>query len=267
MRPLIASFKIFLFILLCFVTIPLQAINSLLLGKTHALYSIQTLFFSLLCLIFRVKVNLSGQKASGHVVYVGNHLSYIDIVAVGAHLDATFISKADVKNWPVLGLLATLSRTVFIERSRNAATKCIADIKATLSNGRSLILFPEGTSTNGLDVLPFKSTIFELFLNQKIKSNLIVQPFTITLKKVNGQNITNPKDQDSYAWYGDMTLPPHLWSLAKSKGAKVLITFHPPRPATDFQDRKEFALACHQDVAQGLKNTLPATLDFKAEAP
>ncbi len=267
MRTLIASIKILFFLLLCFITIPLQALSSFFLSRTKAIYAIQALFYRLICFIFRINVKLAGEKTSGHAVYVGNHLSYIDIAAIGAHLNATFISKADVKSWPVLGLLATLSKTVFIERSRKAATKCIADIKETLSNGRSLILFPEGTSTNGFDVLPFKSTIFEIFLNSEIKENLIVQPFTLTLKKVNGREITSPEDHDMYAWYADMTFMPHLWQLAKSKGAEILLTFHPPRPAANFQDRKEFSRICHDDVAQGLQNTLPPALDFCRKSP
>lgn len=210
---------------------------------------------------------MQGEQKSGHVIYVGNHLSYVDIAVIGANLNATFISKADVKSWPILGLLATLGKTVFIERSRNAATKCIKDIKKTLEGGRNLILFPEGTSTNGTDVLPFKSTLFDLFLDTELKEKLSVQPFTLTLKKIDGHDVLSPKDQDIYAWYGDMEFFPHLWQLAKGKGADILLSFHPAHHAADFNDRKEFARICHQDVVNGLKNTLPPTLDFKMEAP
>lgn len=266
MRSFIAALKIFLFLISCLVTIPLQALGGLLLGNNKLFYIVPTLFYSSLCLIFRISIRLKGHPADGHVVYVGNHLSYIDIAAIGAKLNATFISKEEVRSWPVLGILATLGKTVFIERTRNAATKCIADIKKTLSNGRNLILFPEGTSTNGMNVLPFKSTLFELFLNQELKDKLKIQPFTITLLKTNTHAITKESDYDLYAWYGDMKFFPHLWELAKSKGAEILITYHPARHAADYNDRKAFAHDCHKDTLEGLKNTLPPTLDFKAEA-
>ena len=171
MSAIRAYIKIFLFSLVCLITMPLQGLGWIFLGNSKFFYIIPVIFYRSLCTIFRIKVKISGQPADGQVLFVGNHLSYIDIPVLGGHLNATFISKADVRQWPILGTLAALGKTIFIERSRNAAGKCIADIDKSLSQGRSLILFPEGTSTNGMDVLPFKSTIFELFLNEKLKNH------------------------------------------------------------------------------------------------
>lgn len=266
MRVVIGALKMGSFILLSLITIPLQTLGLFLFGNTKLFFIIPTTYYRLTCLIFGIKVILSGERASGHVLYVGNHLSYIDIAAVGSYLNATFISKADVRDWPIFGLLATVGKTVFIERSRDAVTKCIQDIKKTLSGGRSLILFPEGTSTNGTDVIPFKSSVFEILLNKELKDNLIVQPFTITITNIDKREIHKAKDHDLYAWYGDMEFTPHLWELAKSKGAELLITFHPPRAAADYADRKTFAADCHKDVQEGLRNTLPPALDFQTEA-
>jgi len=267
MGHLTAGFKVFIFLILCLITIPLQAFGAFIFRNSSLFYIVPTFFYRSICLIFNIKVAVKGEQASGHVIYVGNHLSYIDIAVIGANLKATFISKADVKNWPILGLLATLGKTVFIERSRNAAAKCIQDIKATMESGRNLVLFPEGTSTNGMDVLPFKSTIFDLFLDQELKEKLSVQPFTLTLQSINGHAALTAKDHDIYAWHGDMEFFPHLWQLAHSREAQILLTFHPPYTASNFNDRKEFARVCHEDVVNGLKNTLPAALDFTPEAP
>lgn len=266
MRVVIGALKMGSFILMSLITIPLQTLGLLLFGNTKLFFIIPATYYRLTCLIFGIKVTLSGKRADGHVLYVGNHLSYIDIAAVGSYLNATFISKADVKNWPIFGVLATVGKTVFIERSRDAVTKCIQDIKKTLSGGRSLILFPEGTSTKGTDVIPFKSSVFEILLNEELKKNLIVQPFTITIINVNKRAVQKEEDHDLYAWYGDMEFTPHLWELAKSKGVDILITFHPPRAAADYEDRKAFASDCHKDVQEGLRNTLPPTLDFQTEA-
>jgi len=200
--------------------------------------------------------------AEGHVLFAGNHLSYIDISTIGSVLSATFISKDDVKNWPLFGVLASISKTIFISRDRNAAVKCIADIKSSLDQGRSLILFPEGTSTNGVEVLPFKSSLFELFLNADLKEKLIIQPFTISIQRVDGRDVKTIQDHDYYAWHGDMTMIPHLWDLAQSKGVDILISLHKPLKASDYDNRKTFAFDCHNAVAKGLEENRPKSLDF-----
>ena len=267
MRAIIAVIKIISFVLVSVITIPIQGIAFLLIGKTRFVNFIPNLYGKAVCFILRVKVEIKGTPATaGNVIYVGNHLSYADIGTIGGNLPASFISKAEIKSWPIFGQLATVSRTVFIRRDRNAAIQCIEDIKNTLMTGQNLILFPEGTSTNGATVLPFKSTLFELFLSDTLKSKLTIQPFTVTLLETNDRSIEKPEDNDIYAWYGDDDFFPHLWRLAKSKGAKILLTFHAPRKAANYDDRKIFAADCYNDVSEGLKNTLPPALDFQSKA-
>lgn len=267
MRPAIACFKIFLFLILSVLTIPVQAICNLFPARTNIVNIVSNFYGRSVCKILCVKVNIIGAPASSdNIIFVGNHLSYADIGVIGGHLKASFISKAEIRNWPVFGILATLSKTVFIERHRNAAAKAISQIKKTLLAGQNLILFPEGTSTNGLNVLPFKSSVFELFLSDQLKDCLTVQPFTVTITHVDGHPVQRPNDNDLYAWYGDEEFSTHLWRLAKSKGAQILLSLHSPRKAADYNDRKQFALDCYKDVAKGLKNTLPAPLDFQGKA-
>jgi len=126
MRAIIASIKIISFLALTLITIPLQGLGRLLLNKSPLFYIIPTLYFKITAAIFCIKVTQVGEKHNGQVVYVGNHLSYIDIPVIGGKLNATFISKADVRNWPLFGILSALAKTVFIERSRNAVEKCIS---------------------------------------------------------------------------------------------------------------------------------------------
>ena len=267
MRSIIAFIKVISFVLVSIIAIPIQGIVFLILGYTRFVNFIPNLYGKTVCFILRIKVKINGTPAkAGNVIYIGNHLSYADIGSIGGNVPASFISKAEIKSWPIFGQLATVSRTVFIERDRNAATKCIKDIKKTLTTGQNLILFPEGTSTNGTEVLPFKSTLFELFLSDELKEKLTVQPFTVTITHIDGKPITDPKDNDIYAWYGDMDFFPHLWRLAKSKGATILLTFHQSRKASDYDDRKVFAADCFEDVSKGLENTLPPALDFKSKA-
>lgn len=266
MKTLFACIKIFFFALLCLITIPLQFMGMVFLSKTPLFYIIPKLFHGTICFIFGIRVKTDGEISQKHTIFVGNHLSYIDIPVLGSFLNATFISKEEVKSWPVLGLLGILAKTVFISRDRNAVEKCIKDIQDTLARGRSLILFPEGTSTKGETVIPFKSSVFEIFLNQNLKDKIRVQPFTISIERVNGRPVERLEDHDLYAWYDDMTLETHLWALAKTKGIDLIITFHPPLEANKYNHRKNFAHDCHQAVLSGLENNLSKALDFKAQA-
>jgi 1-acyl-sn-glycerol-3-phosphate acyltransferase len=267
MRTIIGSIKLFFFFLASLIALPFLAIGYVLFNKSRLISVMPNLYGKTLCFILRIKVERQGQpETKRHVIFVGNHLSYADIGAIGGYLPASFISKAEVKKWPLFGALATLGKTVFIERDRHAAEKGIADIKKALRQGQNLILFPEGTSTNGLQVLPFKSTLFEIFLSEELKDELWVQPFTMTITGINGAPVTRPEQNDIYAWYGDDEFLPHLWRLAKSRGAYIKLTFHPPKAAKNYNDRKVFANDCHEDVARGLQNTLPATLDFQTKA-
>lgn len=248
MRLLIASLKMFLLGLACLITFPMQFIWLIFLSRTPLFYIPGQFFHSAVCLIFNIKVRVAGEIAKGHVIYTGNHVSYIDIPVLGSFLKATFISKAEVKKWPVLGWLATIAETIFIKRTRNAAQECIDAIGKMLKRNRSLILFPEGTSHNGKDVLPFKSSLFELFLNEKIKKELLIQPFTIAIEQINRCAPNDQKDRDLYAWYGDMDFGPHIWKMAQNKGADIKIIFHPPLAAKDFDNRKTFAKTCENAV-------------------
>ena len=253
MRSVIATLKLTFFLLLCAITIPLLILALPFQNYKRLFCIVPTFFHRTTCFIFGVKVGIEGSPVKdAHVIYVGNHLSYIDIPAIGSVLPATFISKAEVRNWPVFGILARLSKTIFIERDKSAALKCIADINLSLKKGYSLILFPEGTSTKGVEILPFKSSIFELFLSNELKENLIVQPFTVTINKIEGRPVRHEDEHDIYAWYGDMTMLPHLWNIAKSTGVEILLNFHTPLPAVNYTNRKIFALEAQKLVAQGL---------------
>ena len=257
MRTLIAIHKMFWFGILCLFTFPALAFWRLFFKNTRFFHTIAKTFHFLTCKIFGIQVVIKGDINKDKTIYVGNHLSYIDIPLLGSFLNATFISKQDVRKWPVLGPLAILADTVFISRQRDAVQKCIDDIYKRIAQDRSLILFPEGTSTDGTSVLPFKSSLFELFLNEKIKNNLTVQPFTITPLETNRVPVIDQNNLDEYAWYGDMDLEPHMWQLAKSKGIKVLVTFHQPHNAADYNDRKTFSLDCFNAVKKGQIDNSP----------
>lgn len=192
---------------------------------------------------------------SKYMVFMGNHVSYLDILALGAQLDASFVAKADVASWPLFGFLAKLQNTVFISRNPRDFTKVNEALQNRLRGGDRLIIFPEGTSSDGSRVMPLKSSLFSLFVEER-KDAIVPQlaSFTISIKKIEGLDINEyPALRDYYAWYGDMTLVPHLWALAHLHRIDMAITLKPFTPQSDVPlSRKEYANKLHQQIAQYL---------------
>ena len=115
-----------------------------------------------------------------------------------------------------------------------------------LDSGKSLILFPEGTSSDGKELLPFKSRLFTLVIERV--EHVAVQPFTIRLP-----NAKNQADRDRYAWYGDMDLAPHLWALAQTSGVTVELVFHDLIELEDNADRKELTDQCFEIINKAMQ--------------
>ncbi|MBM86394.1 MAG: 1-acyl-sn-glycerol-3-phosphate acyltransferase [Rhodospirillaceae bacterium] len=180
-------------------------------------------------------------------LFVSNHVSYFDIVALGSILDAQFVAKSEVSSWPMFGLLAKLTRTVFVERRSVRSGQQVDIIGDRLDNGDSLILFPEGTSTDGSRALPFKSTLFAAVEDRKIQ----VQAITIAYTRLDGVPIGRAL-RPLYAWYGEMKLLPHLWSALSLGAVVVEIRFHAAMSSCAFASRKQLASHCHAQVASGL---------------
>ncbi|MFN3700326.1 MAG: lysophospholipid acyltransferase family protein [Alphaproteobacteria bacterium] len=254
MRSLIALSKFIAFFLLCAIFVPIQ-ILVLAVSKSQASYALPYIWHKLVCAIFRLSVLVEGAPSRNkQIIYVSNHLSYLDIPVIGSVLKASFVAKKDVSRWPVFGFLSKLQQTAFIDRSRNAAVKEADSLDSMLTNGKSLILFPEGTSTDGRDVDPFKSSLFSLALKNNEKL-LPIQPFSIILRSVNGEsNIDNQAIRDIYAWHKEMDtpLPNHLWLFAKSKGAKIILKFHQPHESAQYPDRKALSISCYDAVRSGV---------------
>lgn len=204
--------------------------------------------------IFGVKVRVHGTPYDAkQTLYISNHISYIDIPTLGSVVRGVFVARADLAGWPLFGFLATLQQTAFISRDKQNARAEKENLERLIREGKNMILFAEGTSTNGTSVMPFKSSLFALVFDDNGKArDLMVQPVTIAVAEINGQPVERGPGplRDMYTWHGDMTLGPHIMQLAAAKGAVVDITFHPPRdPAAYNGDRKALAADCYNDVA------------------
>ncbi len=181
-----------------------------------------------------------------HGLIVSNHLSYLDILCYSAAVPCVFVSKAEVEQWPIFGKYARWSGSVFVRRhDRGDAARANVQVGETLKDGIPVVLFPEGTTTDGHSILRFHSTM----LQPAIDVGAPITPCAIAYKLDDG----DPARE--IAWWGDMTLMPHVWNMMSKKRISATICFGDPiQPGCD---RKKVGTFLHQQVV-GLHNTLIA---------
>lgn len=217
------------------------------------------------CWLFGIQITTIGTPAPRPCLFVANHTSYIDIAILGALLPASFVAKKEIATWPVYGFLARLQRTVFIERRARHA-KIQSDILgARLGAMDNLILFPEGTSSDGVRVLEFKSTLFSIAVPEAVREKITVQPISITYTHLDGMPLSRYL-RPFFAWYGDMSLIPHLYRMAGIGRIHVSLSFHPPISPTALVSRKALSDYCQKQVIAGIRGSL-AGEDTDLELP
>jgi 1-acyl-sn-glycerol-3-phosphate acyltransferase len=188
-----------------------------------------------------------GRPMKGGGAFVANHSSWIDIVALQRAAAPFLVSKAEVRGWPGVGHIGRAIGTMFIDRRPAEAKRQEAELFARLTRGDQMALFPEGTSTDGKRVLPFKSTLFAAFFAPGLRQGVAVQPVTIAYRP------RADLPTSFYGWWGEMDFASHARDvLARSAGGVVELTFHPPLPLADFPDRKALAQAADSAVRAGL---------------
>jgi 1-acyl-sn-glycerol-3-phosphate acyltransferase len=188
-----------------------------------------------------------GRPMRGRGAVVANHASWLDIFTLNAPQRIFFVSKSEVGGWPGIGILARATGTLFIERKSREARRQKELFEARLRAGDKLLFFPEGTSTDGVRVLPFKSTLFAAFFEPGLREFLQVQPVTVVYRAPPGA------DPRFYGWWGDMEFGPHLLKLlAAPRQGAVEVIFHTPVRVADFPDRKALALWCEARVREGM---------------
>ena len=198
------------------------------------------------------------------VLFVANHVSYLDISVLGATLDACFVAKSEVNGWPIFGYLARLQRTVFVQRKARQAAEQRTTLTERLRSGDSLILFPEGTSSDGSRALRFKSALFDAANAELDGGQVEVQPVSIAYSRFDGMPMGRVL-RPFYAWYGDMDLAPHLWRALGMGTIGVDIVFHEPVRLSDFGSRKALAQHCEDAVSVGLSEALSGRYEVKAK--
>ncbi|MCP5364727.1 MAG: 1-acyl-sn-glycerol-3-phosphate acyltransferase [Hyphomicrobiales bacterium] len=198
-------------------------------------------------------VRVLGEPVRGRcVLFVSNHVSYLDIPVLSGELEASFVAKTEVSSWPLFGLIAKLTNTVFVNRTSRDAAAQRQELSQRLEQGESLILFPEGTSTDGSTVAPFKSSLFSVVHHAAgAGQTAIIQPISITyVRTIDGTPLVGSR-RSLYCWFGDDTFFPHLMRVLSLKGVEVELRFHPPLSIGEKPDRKDLARRAHAIVSAG----------------
>jgi len=246
-------------------------VGTLVLVLIHTIWYVLTrrldvtmVFHKWCCFVFNVKIKIVGENAhrkNNPVIYLCNHISYLDILVLGSFIDGCFVAKSEVAGWPGFGFLAKLQKTIFIVRERSALMQSRQSIADAMDKDHDIILFPEGTSTDGWDVLQFRAGLLGIFFPDEkgiggdygVIDNALVQPVAIKHTKINSEPATK-ETRDLYAWYGDMELVPHLWDFAHVRSCEVEVHMLPPLSTEDFTHRYDIANAAQERVAKALKD-------------
>jgi 1-acyl-sn-glycerol-3-phosphate acyltransferase len=233
-----------------------------------------------ICRIMGLRAQPRGKLSTARpTLFVSNHVSYLDIEVLGSLIKGSFVAKAEVREWPIFGWLARLQRSVFVERRPGRAAKSRDEMGERLRAGDSLILFPEGTTSDGNRILPFKSALFSVAEPRIDGQPLTVQPVSIAYAKLDGMPMGRYL-RPYVAWYGGMELGGHFSRVFGLGTVTVIVKFHPTVTIDQFGDRKALSAYCHAQVTRGVVEALtgrpqpelplppvPAPLSVVAPAP
>ncbi|RFC63168.1 1-acyl-sn-glycerol-3-phosphate acyltransferase [Fulvimarina endophytica] len=216
--------------------------------------------------IIGLRVFVAGAPARERpLLLVSNHVSWADITVLGSVLPLSFIAKSEVKSWPVFGWLAILQRTVFVERKARGETRRQADeIAARLSAGDVMVLFAEGTTSDGNEVRAFKTALFgaaQSSLRLSEAETVLVQPVAIAYTHSNGFPLGR-SGRPLAAWPGDVELAPHLARFLIEGRVDVTVAFGEPVRFDARSDRKTVAKLCEQEARRLLADALCGKLEI-----
>lgn len=225
-------------------------------------------FILLLRTILDIKVTLvgdEGQLERGGYVIISNHVSYVDGFILGSLFPVVFVSKKEVKSWPIIGQWTTLCGTIFINRQRKELVpSLIEEISRKLTQEANILLFPEGTSTNGERMLPFQTAP----LAAPLRKRAIIVPVTVTYKSVEEKPVS-VSNRDLIYWYGDMNFVNHFWKLLSLRGIEAMVTLQPKIECFRYEDnsagRRKLAEDCYNRVLGRITPEQNEEEDFSSE--
>lgn len=231
------------------------------------------IYYKLVCGLLRIRVHVAGERPRQPTLIISNHTSWADILVIGSVTPIDFVAKREVREWPLIGLAAALLRSVFVDRSRRQQTgDAVSDIANRLVEGDSVVLFAEGTSSDGNRVLQFRSALVgaasEVLGRLGASQQVVVQPLSICYTRLQGLPMGR-QHRPLVAWYGDLDFVPHLREFIARGAVDVVVTFGAPVAHGVHANRKELARSIEGTVRRLTASTLrgrPApAVPFSAE--
>jgi 1-acyl-sn-glycerol-3-phosphate acyltransferase len=212
-------------------------------------------YHAICCRILGIQIVVRGTSSFRRpTLFVSNHSSYMDIQILGSLIDSSFVAKSDMIGWPIIGKLAQLQRSVFIDRKPANAGEHSNEVGRRLAAGDNLVLFAEGTTSDGNRLLPFKSSLLSVAENIPPEHGLVIQPVSIIATALDGMPLGRAM-RPLYAWYGDMPLAPHAWAIMKAGRLTVEVEFHEPFTA-EGMNRKQLTARCEAAVESGVVRSI-----------
>jgi len=232
-------------------TVPLMPVQALFVALDWRMAASLPRWYHARCAgLFGMQIRTLGAPVADRpVLFVANHVSYMDIVALSAVAEVSFVAKTEIAGWPFFGWLARLQRTVFVGRQRANVANEKSALERRLAQGGALVLFAEGTTGDGNRTRPFKSALFAA----AERAGVTVQPVTIAYTRLDNMPLCRTL-RPAVAWYGSMELLPHLWRLIGLGRLGVEIVFHPATTLAQAGSRKALSHHCESTISQTLAN-------------
>lgn len=250
--PLRGVFRLVSYLLLTIIALPFHLI-ALALRVRPVVRWLPVLYHRMVCVILGIKVKVNGRRSTVMpTLFVCNHVSYLDIEVLGSRIPGCFVAKAEVATWPFFSTLAKAQRTIFVDRRSSKTNNSRDEMLKRLDIGDNLMLFPEGTSSDGTRVLPFRSALFAVAQLRREDKPIIVQPVAISYTRLDGIPLGRYW-RPLFAWFGDLDLVPHLWQMVCLGETEAVVTFFPPVDIDRLGDRKKLAEYCFQQVSAGVQ--------------
>lgn len=223
---------------------PVQAVMLLLPGRGKERFA-QT-YWRGMAAILGIRITVIGQVATARpTLYVANHCSWLDIAVLGATLPGCFVAKAAIGEWPVVSWVARLGRTIFVSRTRSGVGREREALNRRLAAGDNIILFPEGTTSDGARVMPFSPSFLAL---AEAPARPHVQGVTLVYDGMNGLPVRR-RDRPAISWYGDMDLASHYARIGRVRRLHATVLLDEPMPPGMFPDRKALAAGLEARLA------------------
>gem|GEM_PF-34082 len=246
------------------------------------------------CRLLGIRIHQKGEiRDKFAVLVISNHVTWLDVPVLSAVAAVSFVAKKEIASWPLAGSLARLQRTVFVDRRRRSAVGATSnEIAARLRAGDHVVLFAEGTSSDGNRVLPFKTSLFAAAKpgrpharragtlpdeqagpgvapansDDDAKTQVFVQTVALTYTSIHGLPLTR-LSRPVVAWYGDMEMISHVWTLLKAGPIDIHVEVGAAVPLDDFADRKALACFAEEEIRGRVLRMLRGRSSDASDAP